>query len=87
MQMNEVRSLADHMGHDINIHTNVYSVPTTIIEKAKVANILYSFASGQLKRLEKPESFENVDITEPVIYEGLLSNSELIAIFSKCCKI
>ena len=80
MLMNEVRSLAGHMGHDINIHTNVYSVPTTKIEKAKVANILYPFASGQLKRLEKPESFEDVHITEPVIYKGLLSNSELITI-------
>ena len=60
MQTNEVRMLADHMGHDLNIHTNVYSLPSTIIEKTKVASILYSAGTGNFKKFKQPTSLADV---------------------------
>ena len=70
MQTNEVRMLADHMGHDLNIHTNVYSLPSTIIEKAKVANILYSVATGNLKKFDKPKALTDVEVPNIQVSPG-----------------
>ena len=37
MNDNELRLLANRMGHDLNIHTTHYAPQTSLLEKAKVA--------------------------------------------------
>ncbi|KAF6034991.1 hypothetical protein EB796_006700 [Bugula neritina] len=50
---NELRMLADHMGHDLNIHTNVYRLQTSLIERAKVARILVAAHSGTIHKFQE----------------------------------
>jgi len=45
--------LADHMGHDLNIHTNVYRLQTSLIERAKVARILVAPHSGTIHKFQE----------------------------------
>ena len=79
MQTNEVRMLADHMGHDLNIHTNIYSLPSTIIEKAKVAKILYSVSTGNFSKCSKPTDFRDVTIPNIHIPQGEIQTTLIFA--------
>jgi hypothetical protein len=48
MTRSELQMVADHMGHDVNIHCNVYCLQQSTIEKAKVAKILLAIENGML---------------------------------------
>lgn len=48
MNDSELSWVADHMGHDINIHRKHYQMQPTLIEKTKVAKVLVAMESGNL---------------------------------------
>ena len=62
MQTNEVKMLADHLGHDLNIHANIYSLQSSGVEKAKVAKILLAVQAGELHKLDKTTELNDVQI-------------------------
>ena len=49
MTQAELRIIADHMGHNLDIHTDVYRLQSCLLEKTKVARVLLASDSGQLK--------------------------------------
>ncbi|KAF6025388.1 hypothetical protein EB796_016279 [Bugula neritina] len=57
---NELRMLADHMGHDLNIHTNIYRLQTSLIERAKVARILVATHSGTIHKFQEPRDLNSI---------------------------
>jgi len=48
----ELRTVADHMGHDLHIHTDVYRMQTSIMEKTKVAKVLMAIENGMISKLK-----------------------------------
>lgn len=46
MKTDELRMVADHMGHDLNIHASHYSLQTDVMERTKVAKILLAVDDG-----------------------------------------
>ena len=50
MNDSELKMLADHMGHNINIHTDVYRLQSSIIERAKVASVLIAMENGNINK-------------------------------------
>lgn len=49
MTDNELKQLADHMGHDLAIHNNHYRQQSAIIERTKIAELLCSIESTNCK--------------------------------------
>jgi hypothetical protein len=49
MSEDELKLLADHMGHSISIHTEVYRLQTSILERTKVARALVALEDGNLR--------------------------------------
>jgi len=44
--------VADHMGHSINIHTEVYRLQSSILEKTKVARVLIAMENGNISKYQ-----------------------------------
>lgn len=64
MNSSELRSLADHMGHDLNIHMNYYALQTNIIERTKVAKVLSAVSNGHLTKLDTQKELDEVHIPD-----------------------
>ena len=72
MPDHELKMVADHMGHDLNIHTSVYRLQSSLIERGKVARILLAADSGSLPRFDETKDLECINIDDiPVYEEGL----------------
>lgn len=70
MSETETRLLAQHMGHDLNIHVKHYALQTNLLERAKVAKVLVAIQNGN--SVEKSASAEaelpdvrDADLVEP----------------------
>lgn len=50
MSETETRLLAQHMGHDFNIHVSHYAMQTNLLERAKVAKVLVAIETGNLSK-------------------------------------
>jgi len=48
----ELKMVADHMGHSINIHTDVYRLQSSILEKTKVARVLIAMENGNISNYQ-----------------------------------
>lgn len=48
----ELKMLADHMGHNINIHTDVYRLQSSLLERAKVASVLIAIDNGTINQFK-----------------------------------
>lgn len=59
--------IADHMGHDLNIHTNIYRLQSSLLERSKVARILMAADSGTLHRFEKSTDLNSVELPDGMI--------------------
>ena len=46
MNQSELQLLADHMGHNLAIHTDHYRLQTSLLEKSKVARLLMAVENG-----------------------------------------
>ncbi|WAR28263.1 KT5AA-like protein [Mya arenaria] len=49
MRDDELKLIADHMGHSVAIHTEVYRMPTSVLERTKVARALLALEDGKLQ--------------------------------------
>ena len=50
MGKNELQMVADHMGHHLDIHTQVYRMESDLAERTKVARVLLAAEQGGLHR-------------------------------------
>ena len=48
----ELKMVADHMGHNIDVHTDVYRLQSSILEKTKVARVLIAVENGSVNRFQ-----------------------------------
>lgn len=49
MKDSELKMLADHMGHNVNIHTEVYRMQSSLLERSKVASVLIAVEKRKCK--------------------------------------
>ncbi|WAR09760.1 MYLK-like protein [Mya arenaria] len=49
MRDDELKLIADHMGHSVAIHTEVYRMQTSVLERTKVARALLALEDGKLQ--------------------------------------
>lgn len=52
MSGDELKLLADHMGHSVAIHTDVYRMQSSVLERTKVARALVALEEGSLKNFQ-----------------------------------
>lgn len=48
MSADELKLLADHMGHSVAMHTEIYRLQTSVLERTKVARALVALENGSL---------------------------------------
>ena len=48
MTGNELQMIADHMGHSVAVHTDIYRMQSSMLERTKVARALVALENGQL---------------------------------------
>ncbi|XP_053391704.1 uncharacterized protein LOC128554446 [Mercenaria mercenaria] len=63
MSGDELKLVADHMGHSLKIHTNIYKTQNSILERTKVAKALIAMENGELGRF-RGRMLESIDIDE-----------------------
>ena len=61
MNDGEVGWLAEHLGHELNVHKNSYRVHTSAIQVSKVGRILSALDSGNILS-QQGRSLETLDI-------------------------
>ena len=60
MNREELRMVADHLGHNIDIHTDVYHLQSSLLEKTKVAKVLIAMENGAIGKY-KGKSIAEMD--------------------------
>lgn len=74
MQTSELGMLADHMGHSLNVHTEVYKLQSNFLERLKIANILIAVENGIVHKYKDKKSVdelvEEIEQT-PTLSQGL----------------
>ena len=50
MTQDELKQVTDHMGHSLAIHTDVYRLQTSVLERTKVARALVALEEGKLTK-------------------------------------
>ena len=53
--------LANHMGHDVNIHEDVYRLHDSVIELAKVSRLLLAVDDGKVSQFSG-QSLKDISI-------------------------
>ena len=46
----ELKMVAEHMGHSVAVHTDIYRLQTSVLEKTKVSRALIALENGQLSK-------------------------------------
>lgn len=64
MESSELQMLADHLGHSVNIHTNVYRLQQNLIERSKVAALLTAVEKGSIHKYSRLKDLAEVDIAQ-----------------------
>jgi hypothetical protein len=83
MNQGELRHLADHLGHDLNIHVNHYAMQSELIERSKVARVLTAVFNGQLSKQTKPTELADINVDDSALMQfGELSVSPRGRVFS-----
>lgn len=70
MSGTELRLLADHMGHDVNIHINHYAMQANLLERSKVARVLCAINNGHLTKFTHTKELDTVDIQTNWLNDG-----------------
>jgi len=68
MRDDELKLIADHMGHSVAIHTEVYRMQTSVLERTKVARALLALEDGKL------QGFNGRDLSSVSLDGKLLAN-------------
>lgn len=48
MSGDELQLVADHMGHSLAMHTDVYRLQNSVLERTKVARVLLGLENGNM---------------------------------------
>lgn len=88
MTSSELEMLADHMGHSINIHTSIYRLQSSLLERTKVAQVLCAVENGNIaKSTEKRTPEEAIDQLTSTAFMDLHGNYVVsLNIFVGYCK-
>jgi hypothetical protein len=84
----ELKWLANHLGHDVNIHENVYRMHDSVIELSKVSRLLMAvdagktceFAGKQLKDISLAGKHQCVIINRHHYYFYIFKSVKLITL-------
>ena len=68
MTGDELKMVADHMGHSVSIHTDVYRLQSSLLEKTKVARALIALENGQMHKFSG-RTLESCQLEELPIFE------------------
>lgn len=81
MTDSELKLVADHMGHNLNIHTDVYRLQSSLLEKTKVARVLIAMENGCVENFKGKniqdiplDSMLNFDASHSVFYANYCLN-------------
>ena len=68
MNGEELQMVADHMGHSVTVHTDVYRLQSSVLEKTKVARALIALENGQLNKFagRNLTSIQNEELPMPL---------------------
>ena len=61
MDSSELKIVADHMGHDVSIHCNIYREQSSILQRTKVARLLIAMENGMVSKFAG-KSLENIEL-------------------------
>ena len=61
MSEHDLKRISDHLGHNYNIHTDVYCLQSSLLQRTKVARILIAVENGCVQSLSG-KSLEEIDI-------------------------
>ena len=50
MTDSELKIVADHMGHNISIHNDIFRLQSSLLEKTKVAKVLIALENGTISK-------------------------------------
>lgn len=70
MSSTELHMLADHMGHDVNIHLNHYAMQSNLLERSKVAQVLCAISNGHLGKFDSSTELSKVAIQNSWLDDG-----------------
>lgn len=59
----EIRWVADHLGHSMDVHKKHYRLSDGTVEITKIAKILLANESGSLKTTNRNRKAEDIEIT------------------------
>ncbi|ESO97595.1 hypothetical protein LOTGIDRAFT_228230 [Lottia gigantea] len=89
MTGDELKMVADHMGHSIAIHTNIYRTMTSTLERTKVARALIALENGTLQKFQG-RNLSSIDVEEiPLALDvekddGLVNENSTIKEMMRC---
>ncbi|KAJ8049081.1 hypothetical protein HOLleu_01656 [Holothuria leucospilota] len=63
LNRNELEQLANHLGHDVNVHQQYYRLPQEVLFLAKVSKVLLAAEKGNLSAY-KGKSLEEMDVMD-----------------------
>lgn len=63
----ELKMVADHLGHNVNIHLDIYRQQTSMIERTKVARILVAVDNGAVDSFQG-RNLQSIDMDGKVFY-------------------
>lgn len=52
MSRDELQLVADHMGHSLAMHTDVYRLQSSVLERTKVARVLLGLENGHMGKFQ-----------------------------------
>lgn len=79
MDNRELALLADHMGHSVNIHTDVYKLQSSLLERTKVAKLLCAVESGTVSKYKESTEIDDAvnQIQDSLMLDDEGENSKL----------
>lgn len=69
LSADEMKLLAKHMGHDLNIHVDHYELQTDLLERTKVAKLLTAVYHGKLGKQPTKTQLSSISIDDAMIID------------------
>ena len=80
MKQEELKMMADHLGHSVSIHTDVYRLQSSRLEKTKVARALIASENGMMGK------FAGRSLTSCNLEEIPVMDEDALVVTEKCEK-
>lgn len=62
MKERDLNFVCHHLGHNLNVHSSVYALQTSAVERSKVAAVLTAADRGFLHKLDKKTDSSDVSL-------------------------